>query len=272
MSLFSESALFVLCRVFSLRLTWKKTPRTSFSSQSGYRTTREVQEAALCLHPDFKIFEIGTCLGLCHREGQKKESRKGGGGRGGEGSPSRGRSGRSFTGSCRRQWQRLGRQQRRWEVKKKRVWCQCWSLSVELQISANMYLMALPGKLPEWNRPKGLVGCQERLVMMRTSKWFLWKASVSMRHYKYFFIFFRSHRTRSTFVFKLIKFSASASTLRDSCGVCRSGKKARILDAEGLALGCQIATSKKRARDLMDGSFHRWVSPFRSSVLWTWLK
>uniref|UniRef100_A0A8C9WXL6 pre-rRNA processing protein FTSJ3 n=1 Tax=Sander lucioperca TaxID=283035 RepID=A0A8C9WXL6_SANLU len=36
--------------------------------------------------------------------------------------------------------------------------------------------------------------------------------------------------------------------------------KARILDAEGLALGCQIATSKKRARDLLDGSFHRCVS------------
>uniref|UniRef100_A0A671UY50 pre-rRNA processing protein FTSJ3 n=1 Tax=Sparus aurata TaxID=8175 RepID=A0A671UY50_SPAAU len=35
--------------------------------------------------------------------------------------------------------------------------------------------------------------------------------------------------------------------------------KARILDAEGLALGCEIATSKKRARDLMDGSFHRCV-------------
>uniref|UniRef100_A0A8C4IXY5 pre-rRNA processing protein FTSJ3 n=1 Tax=Dicentrarchus labrax TaxID=13489 RepID=A0A8C4IXY5_DICLA len=38
------------------------------------------------------------------------------------------------------------------------------------------------------------------------------------------------------------------------------GKKARILDAEGLALGCEIATSKKRARDLVDGSFHRCVS------------
>ncbi|XP_078115013.1 pre-rRNA 2'-O-ribose RNA methyltransferase FTSJ3 [Sander vitreus] len=37
-------------------------------------------------------------------------------------------------------------------------------------------------------------------------------------------------------------------------------KKARILDAEGLALGCQIATSKKRARDLLDGSFHRFAS------------
>ncbi|CAK6958095.1 pre-rRNA 2'-O-ribose RNA methyltransferase FTSJ3 [Scomber scombrus] len=37
-------------------------------------------------------------------------------------------------------------------------------------------------------------------------------------------------------------------------------KKARILDAEGLALGCQIATSKKRARDLVDGSFHRFAS------------
>lgn len=34
-------------------------------------------------------------------------------------------------------------------------------------------------------------------------------------------------------------------------------KRARILDAEGLALGAQIATSKKRARDLINGSFHR---------------
>uniref|UniRef100_G3P5X4 pre-rRNA processing protein FTSJ3 n=1 Tax=Gasterosteus aculeatus aculeatus TaxID=481459 RepID=G3P5X4_GASAC len=39
-----------------------------------------------------------------------------------------------------------------------------------------------------------------------------------------------------------------------------SGKKARILDAEGLALGCHIATSKKRTRDLIDGSFHRFAS------------
>ncbi|XP_019114434.2 pre-rRNA 2'-O-ribose RNA methyltransferase FTSJ3 [Larimichthys crocea] len=39
-----------------------------------------------------------------------------------------------------------------------------------------------------------------------------------------------------------------------------TSKKARILDAEGLALGCQIATSKKRARDLLDGSFHRFAS------------
>ncbi|KAM8745453.1 pre-rRNA 2'-O-ribose RNA methyltransferase FTSJ3 [Acanthopagrus schlegelii] len=39
-----------------------------------------------------------------------------------------------------------------------------------------------------------------------------------------------------------------------------TSKKARILDAEGLALGCEIATSKKRARDLMDGSFHRFAS------------
>uniref|UniRef100_A0A8C7NKK4 pre-rRNA processing protein FTSJ3 n=1 Tax=Oncorhynchus mykiss TaxID=8022 RepID=A0A8C7NKK4_ONCMY len=34
-------------------------------------------------------------------------------------------------------------------------------------------------------------------------------------------------------------------------------KRARIMNAEGLALGCQIATSKKRSRDLVDGSFHR---------------
>ncbi|XP_061681898.1 pre-rRNA 2'-O-ribose RNA methyltransferase FTSJ3 [Syngnathoides biaculeatus] len=39
-----------------------------------------------------------------------------------------------------------------------------------------------------------------------------------------------------------------------------TSKKARILDAEGLALGCQIATSKKKARDLVDDSFHRFTS------------
>uniref|UniRef100_A0A8C7JX08 pre-rRNA processing protein FTSJ3 n=1 Tax=Oncorhynchus kisutch TaxID=8019 RepID=A0A8C7JX08_ONCKI len=36
-----------------------------------------------------------------------------------------------------------------------------------------------------------------------------------------------------------------------------TSKRARIMNAEGLALGCQIATSKKRSRDLVDGSFHR---------------
>uniref|UniRef100_A0A3B3DLB7 pre-rRNA processing protein FTSJ3 n=1 Tax=Oryzias melastigma TaxID=30732 RepID=A0A3B3DLB7_ORYME len=38
-----------------------------------------------------------------------------------------------------------------------------------------------------------------------------------------------------------------------------TSKKARILDAEGLALGCQIATSKKKTRDLVDNSFHRYA-------------
>uniref|UniRef100_A0A4W4FLD3 pre-rRNA processing protein FTSJ3 n=1 Tax=Electrophorus electricus TaxID=8005 RepID=A0A4W4FLD3_ELEEL len=37
-------------------------------------------------------------------------------------------------------------------------------------------------------------------------------------------------------------------------------KRARILDAEGLAIGAQIAMSKKRHRDLVDDSFHRWPS------------
>uniref|UniRef100_A0A8C5F9B2 pre-rRNA processing protein FTSJ3 n=1 Tax=Gadus morhua TaxID=8049 RepID=A0A8C5F9B2_GADMO len=37
-------------------------------------------------------------------------------------------------------------------------------------------------------------------------------------------------------------------------------KKHRVLDAEGLALGCQIASSKKRGRDLMDDSFHRFAN------------
>uniref|UniRef100_A0A3P9MP76 pre-rRNA processing protein FTSJ3 n=1 Tax=Oryzias latipes TaxID=8090 RepID=A0A3P9MP76_ORYLA len=40
---------------------------------------------------------------------------------------------------------------------------------------------------------------------------------------------------------------------------CFLGKKARILNAEGLALGCQIATSKKKTRDLVDNSFHRYA-------------
>uniref|UniRef100_A0A8C9X0P5 pre-rRNA processing protein FTSJ3 n=1 Tax=Sander lucioperca TaxID=283035 RepID=A0A8C9X0P5_SANLU len=40
----------------------------------------------------------------------------------------------------------------------------------------------------------------------------------------------------------------------------KNAPKKKILDAEGLALGCQIATSKKRARDLLDGSFHRFAS------------
>uniref|UniRef100_A0A8C4ZNF2 pre-rRNA processing protein FTSJ3 n=1 Tax=Gadus morhua TaxID=8049 RepID=A0A8C4ZNF2_GADMO len=37
-------------------------------------------------------------------------------------------------------------------------------------------------------------------------------------------------------------------------------KRHRVLDAEGLALGCQIASSKKRGRDLMDDSFHRFAN------------
>ncbi|CAL8336170.1 unnamed protein product [Boreogadus saida] len=40
----------------------------------------------------------------------------------------------------------------------------------------------------------------------------------------------------------------------------RSNKRHRVLDAEGLALGCQIASSKKRGRDLMDDSFHRFAN------------
>lgn len=39
-----------------------------------------------------------------------------------------------------------------------------------------------------------------------------------------------------------------------------TSKKSQILDAEGLALGSQIVTSKKRARDLVDDSFHRFAT------------
>uniref|UniRef100_A0A674P9P7 pre-rRNA processing protein FTSJ3 n=1 Tax=Takifugu rubripes TaxID=31033 RepID=A0A674P9P7_TAKRU len=125
MSRFSESALFVLCRVFSLRLTWKKTPRTSFSSQSGYRTTREVQEACSYI----------------------------------------------FNGSSR--------------------------------------------EITRMKQAKGTNGM--------------------------------SGEAGDDEDFKVVPVESIS-------------KKARILDAEGLALGCQIATSKKRARDLMDGSFHRFAS------------
>lgn len=36
-------------------------------------------------------------------------------------------------------------------------------------------------------------------------------------------------------------------------------KRARVLDAEGLALGSVIATSKKATRDLIDDSFNRYL-------------
>lgn len=48
-------------------------------------------------------------------------------------------------------------------------------------------------------------------------------------------------------------------------------KRARILDAEGLALGAQIATSKKRARDLIDGSFHRFANSEDMTEIPAWL-
>lgn len=43
----------------------------------------------------------------------------------------------------------------------------------------------------------------------------------------------------------------------NDCLFVFADKRARVLNAEGLALGAQIATSKKRERDLIDGSFHR---------------
>uniref|UniRef100_A0A8C1NID3 pre-rRNA processing protein FTSJ3 n=1 Tax=Cyprinus carpio TaxID=7962 RepID=A0A8C1NID3_CYPCA len=48
-------------------------------------------------------------------------------------------------------------------------------------------------------------------------------------------------------------------------------KRARILNAEGLALGAQIATSKKRARDLIDGSFHRFANSEDMTEIPAWL-
>uniref|UniRef100_A0A673JRV6 pre-rRNA processing protein FTSJ3 n=1 Tax=Sinocyclocheilus rhinocerous TaxID=307959 RepID=A0A673JRV6_9TELE len=48
-------------------------------------------------------------------------------------------------------------------------------------------------------------------------------------------------------------------------------KRVRILNAEGLALGTQIATSKKRARDLIDGSFHRFANSEDMTEVPAWL-
>lgn len=63
---------------------------------------------------------------------------------------------------------------------------------------------------------------------------------------------------------KQAKGAAGMSTAEDDkfqvVPVESTSKKFQILDAEGLALGAQIATSKKRARDLVDESFHRFAS------------
>ncbi|KAK7889458.1 hypothetical protein WMY93_025018 [Mugilogobius chulae] len=64
---------------------------------------------------------------------------------------------------------------------------------------------------------------------------------------------------------KKVKGSAGISTEADDedfqvVPVESTSKKSQILDAEGLALGSQIAASKKRARDLVDDSFHRFAS------------
>ncbi|KAA0711944.1 pre-rRNA processing protein FTSJ3 [Triplophysa tibetana] len=50
----------------------------------------------------------------------------------------------------------------------------------------------------------------------------------------------------------------------------KTSKRARILNAEGLALGAQIATSKKRMRDLVDGSFHRFSNSEGMSEIPAW--
>ncbi|XP_053491139.1 pre-rRNA 2'-O-ribose RNA methyltransferase FTSJ3 [Ictalurus furcatus] len=49
-----------------------------------------------------------------------------------------------------------------------------------------------------------------------------------------------------------------------------TSKRARILDAEGLALGAQIATSKKRRRDLINESFHRFSSSQETGEIPVW--
>uniref|UniRef100_A0AAR2IU95 pre-rRNA processing protein FTSJ3 n=1 Tax=Pygocentrus nattereri TaxID=42514 RepID=A0AAR2IU95_PYGNA len=49
-----------------------------------------------------------------------------------------------------------------------------------------------------------------------------------------------------------------------------TGKRARIMDAEGMALGAQIATSKKRCKDLVDSSFNRFANSEDMTELPAW--
>uniref|UniRef100_A0A8C9WIR6 pre-rRNA processing protein FTSJ3 n=1 Tax=Scleropages formosus TaxID=113540 RepID=A0A8C9WIR6_SCLFO len=49
-----------------------------------------------------------------------------------------------------------------------------------------------------------------------------------------------------------------------------TSKRAQILDPEGLAIGSQIATSKKKQRDLIDGSFNRFASSEDPSEVPEW--
>ncbi|XP_016328753.1 pre-rRNA 2'-O-ribose RNA methyltransferase FTSJ3 [Sinocyclocheilus anshuiensis] len=68
--------------------------------------------------------------------------------------------------------------------------------------------------------------------------------------------------------------SASGATDDDNFQVVsveKINKRVRILNAEGLALGTQIATSKKRARDLIDGSFHRFANSEDMTEVPAWL-
>uniref|UniRef100_A0A8B9HZK0 pre-rRNA processing protein FTSJ3 n=1 Tax=Astyanax mexicanus TaxID=7994 RepID=A0A8B9HZK0_ASTMX len=65
-------------------------------------------------------------------------------------------------------------------------------------------------------------------------------------------------------------FSKVGGTVHHSKVICICSKKARILDAEGLALGAQIATSKKRRRDLIDDSFHRFANSEDMSEVPSW--
>ncbi|TRY60351.1 hypothetical protein DNTS_025767 [Danionella cerebrum] len=50
----------------------------------------------------------------------------------------------------------------------------------------------------------------------------------------------------------------------------KSNKRARVLNAEGLALGAQIAASKKRERDLINDSFHRFANSEDATEIPAW--
>uniref|UniRef100_A0A8C7XLJ3 pre-rRNA processing protein FTSJ3 n=1 Tax=Oryzias sinensis TaxID=183150 RepID=A0A8C7XLJ3_9TELE len=117
--------------------------------------------------------------------------------------------------------------------------------------------------------PKVLVGCQ-KIRMKMISRSSPWKVPVSSRSVVIVLLIASENGTLAAVIFisitikkrwsiKTRNLLCMSSNLIFCVCFCFLGKKARILNAEGLALGCQIATSKKKTRDLVDNSFHRYA-------------
>lgn len=121
----SDPTTLLVFRASSLRSTWKETQRASSNSPSGSRANKQVttslfQPLFISFFLLINFIQLGhkmmaeKCITVFYRKGQKEESWGGGGG--GRCSARWGK-GRTFAGSCRGEWQWLGWQQWRWEVK-----------------------------------------------------------------------------------------------------------------------------------------------------------